>query len=194
MSQHDGILEKAGKREKLENPRRVAELAPAATLARLGLRDGQTLCDIGAGSGLFSLAAARITSGAVWAADIDAELLAELDTRARAEGLANLHILPVSGCAYPIPDGSADWALLVTVLHEIPARHALLAELRRLLKPAGRAVLVEFHAGRTPMGPPPAHRLGAPEAESLFTGAGFAKEQEFSLGENLYVQTYIRGE
>mgnify|MGYP000721131418 CR=1 FL=1 len=56
MSDHDGIIGKAGKREKLEDPVRVSELDPAGTLERIGFRAGQTLCDIGAGSGLFSLA------------------------------------------------------------------------------------------------------------------------------------------
>ncbi|MGL5174314.1 MAG: class I SAM-dependent methyltransferase, partial [Olsenella sp.] len=100
MSDHDGIIGKAGKREKLEDPARVAELDPAGTLERIGFRAGQTLCDIGAGSGLFSLAAAGMGAKTVWATDTDADILADL--KARASSLPNLQTLPIDGDAYPV--------------------------------------------------------------------------------------------
>ncbi len=192
MDNNDAVMKKPGKREKLENPARLAELAPAATLARLGLLDGQTVCDIGAGSGIFSLAAAGITGGTVWAADTDGDILSELKSRAMAGGFYNLRTLPVAGCAYPIPSESADWALLVTTLHEIAEKDLLFCELRRILRRDGRVCLIEFHKAPTPMGPPPEHRLGAAEAEAYFTAAGFVKADEFSLGENMYCQTYAQ--
>jgi ubiquinone/menaquinone biosynthesis C-methylase UbiE len=188
MSEHDGIIGKIGKREKLENPARVAELDPAGTLKRVGFRAGQTLCDIGAGSGLFSLAAAKLGAGTVWAADTDADILAEL--RSRAASLPNLHTLPVNGCAYPVADGSADWALLVTTLHEIDDKPALFSELRRLLAADGAVCLIEFIKARTPMGPPPERRLGAEEAEALFVREGFRREANFVLGDDFYCQVY----
>ena len=40
---------------KFENPERVAELNPAETLKKIGLKDGQILSDIGAGKSEFSL-------------------------------------------------------------------------------------------------------------------------------------------
>lgn len=190
MHMENGILPRAGKKEKLENPRRVAELAPAATLQRLGLADGDSVCDIGAGSGLFSLAAARMTKGDVWAVETDAAILQELAAAAAAQGLRNLHPLAADGCRYSLPDACADWVLLVTVLHEIPEREALLAELRRLLKSGGRLALIEFIRARTPMGPPPEHRLGAEEAAALFLRAGFIQKKEWTLGDNFYCQIY----
>jgi len=183
-----GILPKRGKLEKLESPDRVRELDPAGTLDRLGV--GGTVCDIGAGSGLFSLAAAERTKDAVYAVDTDADILNVLAGRAKERGLSNLHTLPVDGYLYPIPADCADWALLVTTLHEIGDIPALFAELRRILKPGGRAALIEFRAGQTPMGPPPAHRLGAEAAQKIFEAEGYQKAREFVLGDNLYCQVY----
>lgn len=190
MGEQNGILGRSGKWEKLENPARAAELDPAGTLRRAGLQSGQTLCDIGAGSGLFTLAAARLTDGTVWAAETDADILARLTARAQKEGLSNVLPVPAEGVRYRLPDGCADWALLVTVLHEIAEKDALLDELRRLLKPDGRVCLVEFQKARTPMGPPPEHRLGAGEAAALFPRHGFAPEQQFPLSENFYCQVW----
>ena len=188
MTAQDGILDKAEKREKLEHPARVAELDPAGTLRKIGFCAGQTLCDIGAGSGLFSLAAARLGAGTVWAVDTDAAILDEM--KARAAALPNLQTVPVQGCAYPLADACADWVLLVTTLHEITDRQALFAQLRRLLAPDGTVCLIEFIKARTPMGPPPAHRLGAAEAEALFAQEGFGRTADFMLGDNFYCQTY----
>jgi len=84
MHEDNGILGKARKREKLENPARVAELKPEETLRQIGVRPGQTLCDIGAGSGLFSLAAARLGVRTVWALDTDDAILEDLRSRAAA--------------------------------------------------------------------------------------------------------------
>ena len=188
MSDHDGIIGKAGKREKLEDPVRVSELDPAGTLERIGFRAGQTLCDIGAGSGLFSLAAAGLGAKAVWATDTDVDILADL--KARASSLPNLQALPIVGDAYPVPDESADWILLVTTLHEVAEKEVLLYEMRRMLAPDGTVCLIEFIKARTPMGPPSEHRLGAQDVEKLFSREGFDKVSEFQLGENFYCQTY----
>ena len=81
------------KAKKFENPARLDELSPESTLIRAGLSEGMSLCDIGAGTGIFSVAAARISSAAVNALDISDEML-EIISRKKAEvNLQNLNIL-----------------------------------------------------------------------------------------------------
>ena len=72
---------------RFENPERLAELSPAKTLIKIGLEDGMTLCDIGAGSGIFSVAAAKITTAKVFATDINPEMLSVIAEKANAQGL-----------------------------------------------------------------------------------------------------------
>ena len=189
MSEQNGIIAKEGKRAKLENPARVVELNPLGTLEKIGFHTGDTLVDIGAGSGLFSLAAVQIGAGMVYAAETDDAILTDL--KQRAAGMNNLKTLYVNGCSYPVADHSADWIMLAAVLHEIDDRTSLFAEMRRILKNNGMICLIEFIKARTPMGPAPEHRLGAQEAEELFREQGFAKKAEFNLGDNLYCQTYF---
>jgi len=192
MSEQDGVIGRAGKWEKLESPARAAELDPLGTLRRVGLCRGETVCDIGAGSGLFTLAAARLTDSDVWAAETDLEILKRLSVRAKEEGLLHVRPVPTDGISYPLPDGCADWALLVTVLHEVSGKSSLLKELHRLVRPGGHVCLIEFQKKRTPMGPPPEHRFGADEAEALFAGNGFLMESEFLLGADFYCQVWRR--
>lgn len=172
--------------EKLERPDRLAELAPEATLARIGFARGDSVCDIGAGSGIFTLPAARGTSGPVYAVDPNEGLLQVLETRASAEGLTNIKILRTGAFAYDIPTGGVDLVLLVTVLHEIEAKADLLREVVRILKPSGTLCVIEFKKEPTPFGPPLDHRIGIDAVVSVCADSGFTEKERFVLGENLY--------
>ena len=48
--------------EKLENEQRILELNAGETLMKIGFTEGLNLCDIGAGTGIFSFEAAKISS------------------------------------------------------------------------------------------------------------------------------------
>src|SRR4051794_4906338 len=71
----------------LDRPEREREEAPSRAIAALGLRAGETVADIGAGSGYYTvrLAEAVGPSGRVFATDIQPEMLAlikkRMDTR-----------------------------------------------------------------------------------------------------------------
>jgi len=175
---------------KLENPVRIAELNPEGTLKKIGLRDGQTFCDIGAGSGIFTIPAARITSRTVYAVEISAPMLAVISDKARAEGLNHIRPILTEGDRYPIDEHSVDIVLMVTVLHEIERKASLLEEIKRLLKADGTAAVIEFHKRETPMGPPVPRRLGQDEAIGIFKAAGFQPYSAFDLGNNFYCQLF----
>lgn len=188
MPEQDGIIGKIGKKEKLENPVRVAELDPVGTLEKIGFHAGETLCDIGAGSGIFSLAAAGMEAEKVWAVDTDEDILTDL--KARTAKVPCLVTVPAEGCSYPLEDQSADWVLLVTVLHEIAEKQTLLSEIRRILKTDGTVCLIEFRKMKTPLGRPSENRISEEEAAALFAEAGFRREENYIMGKNFYCQTY----
>lgn len=179
-----------GKTMKLENPARLAELNPADTLKRLGLKAGHVLCDIGAGSGIFTIPAARITGSTVYAVEISEAMLAVISEKMKAEGLTNVELVRTAGDRYSIAGHSVDVAIVVTVLHEIADKEAFLREVRRLLKPGGLAAVIEFHQRETPMGPPVSRRLSQEDVSGVFAGSGFCLHGAFDLGENLYCQVF----
>jgi len=78
--------------EKLERPERVRELNPSGTLERLNFGSADVLCDIGAGSGLFTLAAAQMSSQTVYALDINPRMLETIEAKAVAAGLGNIEL------------------------------------------------------------------------------------------------------
>lgn len=192
MTERDGVMERTGKLGKLDSPRRMAELQPEWVLDCLGVSGSRVVCDIGAGSGVFTLAAARRTAGSVYAVETDGAILAVLAQRAEAAGLHTVRPLCVSAYAYDIPDHSVDVALLVTVLHEVDNRDALLAELGRILCGQGRVCVIEFRKEQTPMGPPVSCRLGEDDVDGIFGAAAFVRVDSFALSGNFYGLVYAR--
>jgi ubiquinone/menaquinone biosynthesis C-methylase UbiE len=123
---------------------------PFITRARLrrGLdpRPGETVLEIGPGTGYYSLPVAGWLgpAGKLHVFDIQQQMLDHTMRRAQAQGLR--HLEPRRGDAQhlPCPDAGFDAAYLVTVLGEIPDQEAALRELRRVIKPEGRVVVGEL--------------------------------------------------
>jgi ubiquinone/menaquinone biosynthesis C-methylase UbiE len=174
------------RQSKYENPTRLAELNPPETLRRLGLMDGDVVCDIGAGSGLFSIPAAQLTRAAVYALDIDDGMLAIIRDKAAQAQLPNISTVRVHGLDLGVDAGSVDIALLVTVLHEVPDRTAFVKSVAGLLKPRGKVAVIEFHKRETPLGPPMSIRLSRDEIAADRAAAGLELAESYDLGENLW--------
>lgn len=165
-------------KSKLENPVRVAELAPEATLKEIGLSDNKTFCDMGAGTGIFSFCAAEMTNARVYA--VDTSVVAR-------EYLASKQVpnISVQANSREVPDNSCDMVLLCTVLHEVSDVPEMVRELGRIIKNEGTLAVIEFHKQVTPMGPPVSHRLSESDV-SAAVSEYFSQTSRFVLGDNFY--------
>ncbi len=172
--------------KRLENPVRLAELEPAKTLIKAGLRENMPLCDIGAGSGIFSFPAAKLTRGEVYALEISDEMIQLLESRAEEHKLPNLKIKKVESESLPLDSSTCDMAVMVTVLHELENQSGMLLEIKRILKEKGKLLVIEFHKRQTPMGPPEDHRISREESEKICCENGFRIIDTFALGDNFY--------
>lgn len=172
--------------EKLENKQRVEELNPSKTLIKIGLEDNDVLCDIGAGTGIFTIAGAKITNNTVFSLEINDELLNVIKDKAKQENLTNIKALKVNDNHYDIQNNLVDFAILVTVFHEIDDKISLLSEIRRVLKQTGKLIIIEFHDKKTEIGPPVEHRIGKELLNEICSSHGFFKMMEFDLGDNFY--------
>ena len=166
----------------LESPERRTTQDPDRVWDRAGLKAGETVAEVGAGTGYFAISAARRVgeSGRVYAIDISGELVDLLQERRSSERLPQL--VPVRSTAESIPvvSGVADLLLLANVLHDIPA--ATLSEAVRLLRPTGRVVNVDWKKEDTPGGPPLEIRMTPEEASALLTEHGLTEVDRWELG------------
>ena len=128
-----------------EEPGREKRLQIDRVMDLLQLRAGSTVADIGAGSGWFSVRAARRVgaNGRVIAEDINAKAVTYIQQRAQREHLAN--IVPVLGTPDDpkLTPNSLDAALMLKVYHEIAHPPLVLANLRAALKPGARFGIID---------------------------------------------------
>lgn len=169
--------------KRIESPERAEWQKPDALVRALGLKKGQTACEIGAGPGYFALRLAKAVGprGSVFAVEVEPRIISVLRERIVAAGAKN--VVPVFGSATDpfLPDASCDLVLLVNAFHHIDERRAYLRRLARALKPGGRVVNVDFHDRETPVGPPVDHRLAREVFLRDARAAGFALVDERDL-------------
>jgi ubiquinone/menaquinone biosynthesis C-methylase UbiE len=158
-----------------DDPARDAWQKPADVVAALQLRGGMRVADLGAGTGYFSryLSAAVGDTGAVFAVDIEPNLLVHVRQRAEQEHTPN--VVPVLGSADNprLPAGSVDVVLIVDTVHHIDDRITYLQHLRQALKAGGRVAVIDFKKEALPVGPPPEHKLARGQIVEEFTAAGY---------------------
>lgn len=171
---------------KFESSERFEELNPKNTLEKVGFKEGMILCDIGAGTGIFSFPATEISRNEIFALDISEDMIELLTSRVREKNIENLNIKKVVSEKLPLEDNICDMAIMVTVLHEIENKAKMLNEISRVLKRNGKLMIIEFHKRKTPMGPPVEHRLSEEEVKSLCNKNDLRTIDKFSLGENFY--------
>jgi ubiquinone/menaquinone biosynthesis C-methylase UbiE len=123
---------------------------PFITRARLrgalNPQPGETVLEVGPGTGYYTLSIARwlAPSGTLHILDLQHEMLDHTTRRAREEGVTNIEPRQGDARRLPYPDACFDAAYLVAVLGEIPDQDAALRELRRVIKPDGRIVVGEL--------------------------------------------------
>lgn len=172
---------------RLENPDRVAELNPMKSLERIGLKSGEVICDIGAGTGIFTFAAAKITKAAIYAVDISEDMLHILYTKANEQKLNNIVI---KNNTESIPAGACNVVFLCTVFHELSDIEYMMGEIKRILSFSGTLAVIEFHKRTTPMGPPVEHRIDCDTLNTILHKFGFNLKKSFNLGENFYCSVF----
>lgn len=172
--------------KKFENPLRIQELNPEETLRKAGLMGNMNICDIGAGTGVFSFPASELTKGNVYALDISDEMLELLEERKLERNVSNIITKKVISKELPLEDGLCHMAIMVTVLHEVEFKAEIIEDIKRILNPGGRLLIIEFYHRETPMGPPVDHRIAEEEVNMLCNSGGLKEIDRFSLGENFY--------
>ena len=131
----------------LDSSNRVARLKIDETIAKLKLKPGDIVADIGAGSGVFTvpLAKATLPGGKVFAVDIEQGLLDHIASRAKELRITNVQEVLGKFTDPGLPTANFDLAFINDVLHHIEDRVGYLQSLNRYLKPSGRIAVIDFY-------------------------------------------------
>lgn len=179
----------------LESAERDAWQKPAEVIAALHLRPGDWVADVGSGPGYFALRLARaVPAGVVFAVDVEPRQLDRLNEHISAQGLRNIVPVLAVGDDPRLPAGRFDVVLVVNTYHHFPDRPHYLRRLREALRPRGRLVIIDYHEGELPIGPPPEHKLPRAQVLEEITKAGFLLVEEPSLLPYQYFLVFARAE
>ena len=159
----------------LERPEREKEEAPTKAIAALNIKAGQTVADIGAGSGYYSvlLAGAVGPTGRVFATDIQPEMLAIIKRKLDALPIPQIQLVLGTPTETRLPDASIDLALMVDVYHELSEPQVFLRSVKRALKPGGRLVLLEFRKEDRRVPIREEHKMTVREARTELEAEGY---------------------
>ncbi len=160
------------KRDEWQKPREVVEA--------LGLKPGQIVADLGAGTGYLEryLSKAVAPGGIVLAIDTEPEMVRHLGERALEEGTAN--VVPVLALPQEpfLPAGRADCVLIMDTYHHIDDRIRYFQRLAGTLARGGRVAIVDFHKRPLPVGPPVEHKLAREFVLDEMKQAGYRLSDE----------------
>lgn len=151
-----------------------------AIASLLQLKPGMSAAEIGAGSGFVAreLATQVGPSGQVVAVEIEPKMVAWINERAKADGLAHLSAIQGRADAVPVAPASMDGVLMVNTFSYLAQPDAILESSAAALKPAGVLVIVDFPlegSGATRAG------IDADEVVRMAAAAGFERIGESSI-------------
>jgi ubiquinone/menaquinone biosynthesis C-methylase UbiE len=179
----------------LDDPVRDAYQKPDEVMTALALRPGEVVADIGAGSGYFALRFARAVgeTGRVYAVDISPDMIRHLNRRIRDGGVRNL-VTVLSDPDDPLlPDASIDRFVIVDTWHHIESQAQYLARLRRMLKPGGQVVHIDFQKRDLPLGPPLGMKIAREDLIRQMESAGFRLASEHTFLPYQYFLVFTPG-
>jgi ubiquinone/menaquinone biosynthesis C-methylase UbiE len=128
-----------------DSPGREDRLQIHRVMDSLGIAPGKSVADIGAGSGWFTVRAARRVggSGLVYAVDINPEAIRYVGERARKEQLQNVKTILSQADNPLLPASSVDAVLLLKTYHEVARPVVLLENLRAALRPGAKVGVID---------------------------------------------------
>ena len=137
-----------------DSPGRDERLHISRVMDILGVTPGKDVADIGAGSGWFTVRAARRvgSSGTVYAVDINPEAIRYINDRAHSESLANVKTILSKPDDPMLPKEAVDAVLMLKTYHEIADPVSLLEHLRPALRPGARLGIIDRNGNGTDHG------------------------------------------
>ena len=160
-----------------DDPARDAWQMPERVIDALGLTTGQTVADLGAGTGYFTVRLARSKAAPlVYAVDVEAAMVKYVRERAAKEGLKNVVAVQASADRANLP-APVDLVLIVDTYRHLPSRVAYFSELRKMLKPSARLAIIDYRKG-APGGPPDEFRYTPAQIGAELAQAGFTLETQ----------------
>lgn len=172
--------------------RQMAFADPQTNLRQANLSPGMTVVDFGAGSGAYTIAAARLVApaGQVYAVEIQKGLLETIKKAAETEHLGD-NVKLIWGDieqqgGVNLADNLANLVIVSNVLFAARSMYTLALEAKRILKTDGKIMVIDWSDSYGGLGPKTENIISPEEVKKTFTSAGLSVVSEFVAGEHHY--------
>ena len=173
----------------MDRPDRVVKVDEV--IAKLQLKPGDIVADVGSGSGTFSIPMAKAIApnGILYAVDIDQKMLDYVAERAKKEGVTNLRTVLGEYDDPKMPVKDVDVAFFHRTLHMIEHRQTYVNSTAKYLKPDGRIVVIDRNrvdSGESWMW------LEQSDVDTWMAAISFYPAEKFSVFDDRYFVSYQR--
>lgn len=164
-------------------PQRDKEERPELLIDALQIRRGASVADVGSGTGYFTwrLAEQVGPKGKVFAVDVQQSMLDLTKKAVAAHKLANVEYVLANDDSPRLPERSVDLVFIAYAYHEFGDPDAMMAGIRRALKPGGRVVILEYAKESNIAPASPLHKMSFEEIRRELEPMGFVVDQLFDF-------------
>jgi len=173
-------------------------LKPQDLIKKAEITEGMHVADLGCGNlGYFIIPLAKLVgkNGKAYAVDILKPVLEAVKSRAKLEGISNIETvwtnLEKVG-ATDIDQSSLDLAMIVNVLYQNKEYAPIIEEASRLLKPAGKLIVVDWKKSGIPFGPPVEQRVDVNEIKNIAANFQLELTEETEVGEYFWGLVFVK--
>ena len=162
--------------DKLLSTKRKELLPPHKVIEILDISTDDIVADLGAGNGYFTIPIAKGTKKTVYAVDIEPKMLGMLKDNAVKEQIKNIEYVVSDLENIQLDKNLVNKVFIAFVIHEVPNIVKALTEIKRILKPGGQLLLLEWEAVETEIGPPFHERIPSEKMGEILRENGFEIE------------------
>ena len=166
---------------------------PLKNLKAFELKENDVVADLGAGTGFYSIAAGMIaTRGKIYAIELQKDFLDTIKNKIKEAHLENIEIIwgnveKIGGTK--IGDKVVDVVIASNILFQVEDKENFILEVKRILKPKGRVLLIDWSESSIMSG---TNIVSKDKARIMFEKNGFILEREINAGDYHYGMILIK--
>jgi ubiquinone/menaquinone biosynthesis C-methylase UbiE len=188
-TQHNNQLDQKfiSKMAFLDSKQRETLIPPELLINQMPIKTHDTLLDVGAGTGFFTIPMAKNTTNKVYAMDPDGRMLRVIEEKAKENGLTNIELIQDYLEDLTLTNASIDFAMASLILHEVSSLSNALLKIHGVLKEGGHLLCLEYEKNPQIIeGPPFEIRIGSDDLEKMLTLHGFHIVKKVKINEAIY--------
>lgn len=165
----------------LERPEREKEENTSKLIKNMNIAPGDTIADIGAGSGyhVFKMLP-QAGQGLIYAVDIQPEMLQAIRDRKKKKGIDHIKVVKGTEKSVNLPENSVDKILMVDVYHEFSFPVEMLTSMHKALRPDGKIFLIEYRGEDASIPIKKLHKMTEAQAVKEFRANGFVLQENIN--------------